>query len=80
MAEPSMLNVFKAPEFDDSFVSVTIWNTGIKPTDKIKIPITFHDLLLDISNTFVYIKGKFKPKDATKPCYLNNSCWFCDNR
>lgn len=79
MAESSKFNIFTAPKFDNSLVSLheishkPYGAPGYKPTDEIRIPINFQDLLLDISRSYIYVEGKFKNKDDTKPCYLSNN-------
>ncbi|CAG9822858.1 unnamed protein product [Phaedon cochleariae] len=35
--------------------------------------VNFQDLILDISDSYIYIEGKFTPDDATKSCYLSNN-------
>lgn len=44
-----------------------------KNSDEIRIPINFQDLILDVSESFIYLEGKFEPTDPTKLCYLSNN-------
>lgn len=46
---------------------------AFKNSDEIRIPIHFQDLILDISESYIYIEGTFTPKDATKKCWLSNN-------
>lgn len=73
------LNIFGTPLFDTTLVGfheITHKPYGLpayKPSDKIHIDINYHDLVLDISDSYVYIEGTFKDKDQTKPCHLTNN-------
>lgn len=42
----------------------------------IRIPINFHDVVLDISNICLYIEATFTPNDLTIRCYLSNALAF----
>ncbi|KAJ8915702.1 hypothetical protein NQ315_000636 [Exocentrus adspersus] len=62
-------DVFDEPIFDNSINS-----------DEIRIPVHFQDLILDISESYIYIEGKFKPAEAPadgggarSKCYLTNN-------
>ncbi|CAG9814243.1 unnamed protein product [Phaedon cochleariae] len=46
---------------------------SFKNSDEIRIAVNFQDLILDISESYIYIEGKFTPNDATKTCYLSNN-------
>ncbi|CAG9823949.1 unnamed protein product [Phaedon cochleariae] len=46
---------------------------SFKNSDEIRIAVNFQDLLLDISESYIYIEGKFTPNDPTKTCYLSNN-------
>ncbi|CAG9825761.1 unnamed protein product [Phaedon cochleariae] len=46
---------------------------SFKNSDEIRIAVSFQDLILDISESYIYIEGKFTPNDATKTCYLSNN-------
>lgn len=73
------LEVFDEPVFDQSLVS--LHEHTYKPhgsphyrnSDEVRIPVNFQDLILDITESYIYIEGKFTPSDATKRCYLSNN-------
>ncbi|CAG9816514.1 unnamed protein product [Phaedon cochleariae] len=73
------LNVFDEPVMDHSLISLhehtykPYGSPYYKNSDEIRIPINFQDLILDIAESYIYIEGKFKPKDATILCYLSNN-------
>lgn len=73
------LDIFSDPIFDNSIVSLhehsykPYGNPSFNPSDEIRIPINFQDLILDIAESYIYIEGKFTPDDATKSCYLSNN-------
>ncbi|CAG9814725.1 unnamed protein product [Phaedon cochleariae] len=46
---------------------------SFKNSDEIRIAVNFQDLILDISESYIHIEGKFTPNDATKTCYLSNN-------
>lgn len=73
------LEVFDEPVFDHSLVS--LHEHTYKPygsplyrnSDEVRIPVHFQDLILDISDSYIYIEGKFTPTDVTKSCNLANN-------
>lgn len=73
------LEVFDEPVFDHSLVSLhehtykSYGSPSYKNSDEVRIPVHFQDLILDISESYIYIEGKFTPTDATKKCYLSNN-------
>ncbi|CAH1183490.1 unnamed protein product [Phaedon cochleariae] len=73
------LEVFDEPIFDHSLISLhehtykPYGSPSFKNSDEIRIAVNFQDLILDISDSYIYIEGKFTPDDATKSCYLSNN-------
>jgi hypothetical protein len=78
MATSDKIEVFGEPILDNSIVSLQ--EHTYKPygsplfnnSDEIRIPIQFQDIILDVSESYIYIEGKFTPKE-TKKCYLSNN-------
>lgn len=72
-------NVFDDPIFDNSIVSLhqhtykPYGSPTYRNSDEIRIPVHFQDLILDISESYIYIEGKFTPAEAGKRCYLANN-------
>lgn len=79
MTTSEKLDVFGKPIFDNSIVSVQ--EHTYKPygsplyrnSDSVRIQLQFQDLILDVSESYLYIEGTFKPADATKKCYMSNN-------
>jgi hypothetical protein len=73
------LNVFGEPIFDNSIVSFQEYtykpygSPAFRPSDQIRINIENQDLILDVSESYLYIEGTFTPSDVTKRCYLSNN-------
>lgn len=73
------LNVFDEPVLDHSLISLQehtykpYGSPHYRNSDEIRIPINFQDLILDISDSYIYIEGKFTPNDPAKKCYLSNN-------
>lgn len=78
-ATSEKLEVFDEPIFDHSLVSLhehtykPYGSPYYRNSDEIRIPINFQDVILDISESYIYIEGKFTPSDTTKRCYLSNN-------
>ena len=51
----------------------TLLPYGSPSSDEIHISVNSQDLILDISESYIYIEGTFQSKDATKKCYLTNN-------
>lgn len=73
------VDVFAEPIFDNSIISLEehtykpYGSPAFKNSDEIRIPVHFQDIILDISESYIYIEGRFTPKDETKECYLSNN-------
>lgn len=73
------LEVFEEPVFDHSLVSLhehtykPYGSPYYRNSDEIRIPVHFQDLILDISDSYIYIEGTFTPSDPAKTCYLSNN-------
>jgi hypothetical protein len=78
-ATSDKIEVFSEPIFDNSIVSFEehtykpYGSPTFKSSDEIRISVNFQDIILDISESYIYIEGTFKPKDATKKCFLSNN-------
>lgn len=46
---------------------------SFRNSDEIRIPVHFQDIILDVSESYIYIEGSFKSTDVTKKCYLSNN-------
>ncbi|KAJ8912764.1 hypothetical protein NQ315_016721 [Exocentrus adspersus] len=76
-------DVFDEPIFDNSIVSLhehtykPYGSPSYKNSDEIRIPVHFQDLILDISESYIYIEGKFTPSqfaaDGHIKCNLSNN-------
>ncbi|MGI0027988.1 MAG: hypothetical protein ACREAD_09145, partial [Nitrosopumilaceae archaeon] len=79
MSNSEKIEVFTEPIMDNSIVSLQehtykpYGSPMFQNSDEIRIPIHFQDLILDVSESYIYIEGTFKPKDAAKKCYLSNN-------
>lgn len=79
MTTSEKIEVFDEPIFDNSIVSLQehtykpYGSPAFKNSDEIRIPVHFQDIILDISESYIYIEGTFTPTDATKKCYLSNN-------
>jgi hypothetical protein len=79
MTSSEKIEVFNEPIFDNSITSLEehtykpYGSPAFHNSDEIRIPIHFQDIILDISESYIYIEGTFKPKDPTKKCYLSNN-------
>lgn len=79
MVTSDKVEVFGEPILDNSIVSLQehtyrpFGSPSFGNSDEIRIPIHFQDIILDISESYIYIEGKFTPSDATKTCYLSNN-------
>ena len=79
MSTSDKIEVFTEPIFDNSIISLQehtykpYGSPTFKNSDEIRIPVHFQDIILDISDSYIYIEGTFKSKDATKKCYLSNN-------
>ncbi|MGH9701538.1 MAG: hypothetical protein ACRD52_19055, partial [Candidatus Acidiferrales bacterium] len=79
MATSEKIEVFAEPITDNSIIGLQ--EHTYKPygsplfnnSDEIRIPVHFQDIILDISESYIYIEGSFKASDATKKCYLSNN-------
>lgn len=73
------LEVFDEPVFDHSLISLQehtykpYGSPHYRNSDEIRITINFQDLILDISDSYLYIEGTFTPADTAKRCYLSNN-------
>lgn len=71
--------IFSEPILDNSIVSLEehtykpYGSPTFKNSDEIRIPIHFQDIILDISESYIYIEGSFEPKEANKKCWLSNN-------
>lgn len=71
--------VFRKPVFDQSLVSAhehthkPYGSPAFQSSDEIRIPIHFQDLVLDISNSYIYIEGTFRPKVEGARCWLSHN-------
>jgi hypothetical protein len=78
-ATSDKIEVFSEPIFDNSIVSFEehtykpYGSPSFKSSDEIRISINFQDIILDISESYIYIEGTFQPNDLTKKCYLSNN-------
>lgn len=79
MAASDKIEVFTEPIFDNSIVSLQehTYKPYGSPTfnnsDEIRIPVQFQDIILDISESYIYIEGTFKWDDPAKMCHLSNN-------
>ncbi|KAJ8967218.1 hypothetical protein NQ317_001327 [Molorchus minor] len=79
IATSEKLEVFEEPVFDHSLVSLhehtykPYGSPQYRNSDEIRIPVNFQDLILDISDSYIYIEGNFTPVDASKKCYMSNN-------
>ncbi|CAG9771522.1 unnamed protein product [Ceutorhynchus assimilis] len=79
MTSSDKIDVFTGPILDNSIVSLQehtykpYGSPVFQNSDEIRIPVHFQDIILDISESYIYIEGKFKPKDPAKKCYLSNN-------
>jgi hypothetical protein len=79
MVTSDKIEVFGEPILDNSIISLE--EHTYKPygsplfgnSDEIRIPVLFQDIILDISESYIYIEGKFTPDDPQKKCYLSNN-------
>lgn len=73
------IEVFAEPILDNSIISLQehtykpYGSPTFRNSDEIRIPVHFQDIILDISESYIYIEGSFKSKDPTKKCYLSNN-------
>ena len=79
MATSEKIEVFSDPIFDNSIVSLQehtykpYGSPAFNNSDEIRIPIHFQDIILDVSESYIYIEGTFAPADPAKKCYLSNN-------
>ncbi|XP_030752637.1 uncharacterized protein LOC115888210 [Sitophilus oryzae] len=79
MTTSEKIEVFTEPILDNSIVSLQehtykpYGSPKFQNSDEIRIPVHFQDIILDISESYIYIEGTFETTDATKKCYLSNN-------
>lgn len=79
MATSEKIEVFTEPIFDNTIIGFEehtykpYGSPSFKNSDEIRIPVNFQDVILDISESYVYIEGSFKPSVPAKKCYLSNN-------
>ena len=79
MSSSEKIEVFTEPIFDNSIISLQehtykpYGSPAFNNSDEIRIPVHFQDVILDISESYIYIEGSFKSRDAAKKCYLSNN-------
>jgi hypothetical protein len=79
MATSDKIEVFTEPILDNSIISLEehtykpYGSPSFNNSDEIRIPIHFQDIILDVSESYIYIEGTFEPSDAAKICYLSNN-------
>lgn len=75
------LEVFQEPVFDRSLVSLhehtykPYGSPSFGPADIIYIPINFQDLILDVSDSYIYVEGTFTPDDMSKVCAFSTNAF-----
>lgn len=78
-ATSEKIEVFTEPIFENSIISLQehtykpYGSPTFKNSDEIRIPVHFQDIILDVSESYIYLEGTFKSKDVTKKCYLSNN-------